>query len=727
MSYNHQQHNNKTKTSSEAIKVVVRIRPLSSKEIQDGRVIIAIADEERGSIEVRNPAGGAYSSSMLEGGEPSKSFTFDAVFSDQSTQRKIYDTCAAPVVQSVLEGYNGTIFAYGQTGAGKTHTMEGKPDDPELRGIIPNAFQHIFDHVALKGSNETYLVRASYFEIYNEEIRDLLSTATTKTNLELRESVDTGVYVQGLSTHVVKSFDEIHRIMVMGNKNRSVGATLMNAGSSRSHTIFSIVIECSVVKDAASSSSDGAGRGNAHIRVGKLNLVDLAGSERQSKTGATGERLKEATKINLSLSALGNVISALVDGKTHHIPYRDSKLTRILQDSLGGNTKTVMCANAGPAEYNYDETISTLRYANRAKNIKNKPIINADPKDALLREYQDEISKLKSQLNGLGSSIDDFAPPGLKDGFPSSAYHRKELETERKQSAVEKKELEQKLREESKSREEIEKQRLQLQQKLRDMEAQLMVGGAIADKAVKQEAELRKAQQELIAKHEAELALARQMAEKEEANFQLNEQYSSLQEACQSITKKLKKLWKKYQYVKTEIEDLNREFQLERTDLLETIRVLNKQMKLKDLIIENFIPPKYVSRLDDESNGGLAKWDEAQEKWIIPRIDLAGNNQNLVRPIVRSVKESRPETERSRRHKIIEKKKNPRHDENENILDLTYEYPDDPVSINYTGPNASKEIRIDVNKSCDEVINTSYIWPSTRKVNNPIVKYISKF
>merc|ERR1719159_1835136 len=166
----------------------------------------------------------------------------------------------------------------------------------------------------------------------------------------------------------------------------------MNSESSRSHSIFTMTIEQACV-DAS---------GEEHIRVGKLNMVDLAGSERQSKTGATGERLKEATKINLSLSALGNVISALVDGKSSHIPYRDSKLTRLLQDSLGGNTKTVMVANLGPADWNYDETLSTLRYANRAKNIKNKPKINEDPKDAMLREFQEEIARLKAELAAAG-------------------------------------------------------------------------------------------------------------------------------------------------------------------------------------------------------------------------------------------------------------------------------------------------------------------------------------
>merc|ERR1711988_1006772 len=163
----------------------------------------------------------------------------------------------------------------------------------------------------------------------------------------------------------------------------------MNNTSSRSHSIFTIVCECATENDA----------GKPSIRVGKLNLVDLAGSERQAKTGAVGERLKEATKINLSLSALGNVISALVDGKSIHVPYRDSKLTRLLQDSLGGNARTVMVANIGPANYNYDETITTLRYANRAKNIKNKPRVNEDPKDTLLREFQEEIARLNAMIN----------------------------------------------------------------------------------------------------------------------------------------------------------------------------------------------------------------------------------------------------------------------------------------------------------------------------------------
>lgn len=202
-----------------------------------------------------------------------------------------------------------------------------------------------------------YLVRASYLEIYNEEIRDLLSKKGAQ-KLDLRDK-DTGVYVKDLSTFVVKTPADMMNVFTEGNLNRHVGATNMNEQSSRSHSVFTITVESSEIdKD-----------GENHIRVGKLNIVDLAGSERQSKTGATGDRLKEATKINLSLSTLCHVISSLTDPKCTYIPYRDSKLTRILQDSLGGNTKTVMISNVGPADYNLDETLSTLRYASRAKHI----------------------------------------------------------------------------------------------------------------------------------------------------------------------------------------------------------------------------------------------------------------------------------------------------------------------------------------------------------------------
>ena len=569
--------------------MVFRVRPLNSKEKQDGRQIATIAHEKQGLIEIINPS--------PEGrAEASKTFAFDAVFSENSSQRHIYDVCAAPVVDKVLEGYNGTIFAYGQTGAGKTHTMEGVSEPSELKGIIPNTFEHIFDYIALNGTKEKYLVRASYFEIYNEEIRDLLSS-TPQNSLELKESSDTGVYVKDLTSTIVKTVEEIDKVLQKGKKNRSVGATLMNAGSSRSHSVFTIVVEC------CSTSDQGE-----HIRVGKLNLVDLAGSERQSKTGATGTRLKEATKINLSLSALGNVISALVDGKSQHIPYRDSKLTRILQDSLGGNTKTVMCANAGPADYNYDESLSTLRYANRAKNIKNRPVVNEDPKDAMLREYQEEIARLKERLSQMPSTnsvaslneqdkmaiIEDVQSKANKENEALRAKTNAELEklkTANHQTSEEREILSKKLAQEKQAR-------IDTENKLEEIQAKLVIGGEFANNAKKQEAELRRANQELALKQEQELALTRKMSEQEEEKLHLEEKYSSLSDEIQSKTKKLKKIWAKYQQAKAEIKDLEQEYLTERNEAVDNLRDLTKQLKLKEFIISSFIPPRVSDCFD---------------------------------------------------------------------------------------------------------------------------------
>nr|XP_029502491.1 kinesin-like protein KIF3A isoform X1 [Oncorhynchus nerka] len=307
------------------VKVVVRCRPLNQKERSMGHKQAVSVDENRGTITVNK---------LETTHEPPKTFTFDTVFGPDSKQLDVYNLTARPIIDSVLEGYNGTIFAYGQTGTGKTFTMEGVRAVPELRGIIPNSFAHVFGHIAKAEGDTRFLVRVSYLEIYNEEVRDLLGKDQMQ-RLEVKERPDVGVYIKDLSGYVVNNADDMDRIMTMGHKNRSVGSTNMNEHSSRSHAIFTITIEC----------SEKGVDGDQHVRMGKLHLVDLAGSERQGKTGATGQRLKEATKINLSLSTLGNVISALVDGKSTHVPYRNSKLTRLLQDSLGGNSKTMMVTN----------------------------------------------------------------------------------------------------------------------------------------------------------------------------------------------------------------------------------------------------------------------------------------------------------------------------------------------------------------------------------------------
>ena len=364
-------------TAAEAVKVAIRCRPLSTREMEQGHECAVSMNTKQGEIFVTKPGSD----------EAPKQFTFDAVFDWTVEQVDIYNTCGANIIENVLEGYNGTIFAYGQTGTGKTHTMTGQESDPVEKGIMPRSFEDVFKRIEGDSEQTQFLIRASYLEIYNEEIRDLLAK-NPKNRLDLHEKPDSGVYVRDLSFFAVKNVSEINDVLKIGMKNRSVGSTNMNNQSSRSHSLFQISIERSEI----------GADGKQHIKAGKLNMVDLAGSERIAKTGAKGDRLKEATKINLSLSSLCHVISALIDPKATYVPYRDSKLTRLLQDSLGGNTKTLMISNIGPADYNFDETMNTLRYASRAKSIKNKPKINEDPKDALLREYQDEITKLREQL-----------------------------------------------------------------------------------------------------------------------------------------------------------------------------------------------------------------------------------------------------------------------------------------------------------------------------------------
>mmetsp|Transcript_8548 Transcript_8548/g.28114 ORF Transcript_8548/g.28114 Transcript_8548/m.28114 type:complete len:758 (-) Transcript_8548:144-2417(-) len=700
---------------SECVKVVVRVRPLSRKEVQDGHEACTVADERTGRITCINPKG--------DSADAPKFFTFDAVFDINITQRKLYDVCSAPVVEAVLAGFNGTIFAYGQTGAGKTFTMEGAPDPPELRGIIPNAFQHIFDKVATAEASQQFLVRASYLEIYNEEIRDLLSKEP-KNRLDLKENVDSGVYVKDLTSFVVKSSHEIDQVMQAGKKNRSVGATLMNQGSSRSHAIFTIIVEC-----AESDEQRGA-----HITVGKLNLVDLAGSERQSKTGATGDRLKEATKINLSLSALGNVISALVDGKSQHIPYRDSKLTRLLQDSLGGNTKTVMCANCGPAGYNYDETVSTLRYANRAKNIKNKPKINEDPKDAMLREFTDEIARLKAQLTGAsprpGDGSESFGGGTslsgsfveveriverevLKEvhvGVSEADLRRAQDEAEDAKQRVRDKaerDLAELLEQQAETEEEREQLRADLVRhelerkrasekkralaaKLRGMEAKLLKGGQMLDMAAKQEAELRSAQQIIVEKQELERTLAQELARQDEASEDMAERYGSVEDEVDKKTRKLEKLVAKVADAEREVSDLHREFQREREDMLDTIRQLARQIKLKDLVVDLFVPAAAAAALEART-----QFSEEKDAWSLrpPLPDARLGKRPLSAPHL-----PRPETEYARHRKQYDP--NPRYKYCD-IAALDLE-PSARTTQDYEGPEMVSDVEGLLGASIDE-------------------------
>ena len=263
--------------------------------------------------------------------------------------------------------------------------MTGIEHDPEYRGIMPRAFVDIFEltgAIVNQDARSKIVVRGSYIEIYNEEIRDLLSS-NPKKKLTLHEKPKVGVHVTGLTEHVCQTEDDLNELLRLGMKNRETASTQMNAVSSRSHSLFQLKIE----KITDDETQFGTGGQRVKLRVSKLNMVDLAGSEKTAKSGSQGERFKEATKINLSLTTLCHVISALTSKQATHIPYRDSTLTRMLQDSLGGNTKTLMISTIGPSEHNYNETMSTLRQASRAKKIKNQPKINENLKDALLLEY----------------------------------------------------------------------------------------------------------------------------------------------------------------------------------------------------------------------------------------------------------------------------------------------------------------------------------------------------
>lgn len=328
-------------------------------------------------------------------------FTFDYSYwsldhNDEhfATQEQVFNDLGTDVVDSAFQGYNACVFAYGQTGSGKTYTMMGDSNDAEKQGLVPRICKSLFSRMKVGIEEGTgYKTEVSYLEIYNERVRDLLGTQDIGHALRVREHRIHGPYVENLSQHPVIDFNEIHSCMCRGNQERTTASTNMNDTSSRSHAIFTITfVQAGFTNNMPSET------------VSKIHLVDLAGSERANSTGATGQRLKEGAHINKSLVTLGSVISSLAEmanpagTKKFYIPYRDSTLTWLLKDSLGGNSKTIMIAAISPADVNYSETLSTLRYANRAKNIINKPTINEDPNVRLIRELRDEISSLQAML-----------------------------------------------------------------------------------------------------------------------------------------------------------------------------------------------------------------------------------------------------------------------------------------------------------------------------------------
>jgi hypothetical protein len=500
--------------TNENFKVVIRVRPPLEREVGGKHYRHSVAVDAANAtctlsenLEAWRGGGGTVDSEGVVFN--THQHTFDHVYDQDASQKEVYERSAKDAVLSTLRGYNAAILAYGQTGTGKTYTMEGDPlarrraaaaaaraDGDEKarrsaplapaaggpsssvgqedatgseRGIIPRAIEDIFQYIADDTSPKSkYLVRASYVQIYNEVISDLLKP--DRVNLQIREDKKRGVYVEGLSEWVVRTPDEIYGLMDRGAAQRATGSTRMNELSSRSHAVFIVIVE------NARMEEDESARGGAEpsetrqsFRVGKLNLVDLAGSERVRLTGATGVRLEESKKINQSLSALGNVIKALTEtkGTRSHVPYRDSKLTRVLEDSLGGNCKTTMMAMISPALEAFAESLSTVKFANRAKHIKNTARVNEDlDQKSLLRKYERELRRLRQELDERTKNLVD------KRALLQLDEQRRKAEADKMRAITE---LERRSRDFLKEK----KEKTELEERINAMQSQMLGNGVL--------------------------------------------------------------------------------------------------------------------------------------------------------------------------------------------------------------------------------------------------------
>jgi kinesin family member 11 len=391
--------NKEENTDGVNIQVALRCRPPQTKELKQEICMKTSSHDKEVSVKHKN-------GSRTE----SKSFNFDYVFGPNSTQKEVYEEAIKPLVDEVLAGYNCTVFAYGQTSTGKTYTMEGRRNEknqliPNEEGVIPRCVNHIFEYLK-KNKEIEYNIRLSCLELYNEELQDLLvdESSTDKKLRLFDESKGGGTVVSGLEEAVVKTIDDLNSFLEVASQRRHTAETQLNHLSSRSHFITTLTI---YLKEP---TIDGEGL----VKTGKLYLVDLAGSENIARSGAVKKRAQEAGMINQSLLALGRVITALTERKSH-IPYRESKLTRLLQDSLGGGTKTCIIATISPSVVCFEESLSTLEYARRAMNIKNKPQQNMKtPKTHLIRDMTSEIDQLKLELtssrlkNGVHLSLEAY-------------------------------------------------------------------------------------------------------------------------------------------------------------------------------------------------------------------------------------------------------------------------------------------------------------------------------
>ena len=459
---------------------------------------------------------------------------------------------------------------------------------------------------------------------------DLLPQVPGRKELKVRERDGVAV-VEGLQKYTVKSVQEMEAFLQAGNRLRSTAQTNMNDTSSRSHSIFSITVECATVLDAGTADAQ------RHVHVGKLNLVDLAGSERQNKTGATGDRLREACDINRGLAVLGKCIAQLVDDPKGHIPYRDSKLTRLLQDSLGGNARTAMLATISPVSFNHPETKGTLKYADRAKHIKNRPVVNEDAKDALLRKYQDEIQILREKLNGVGgfhrrkskqSSSSETPSDTIEEGARSLtqeqlaemeaklAEDRKVLESQKGLVESERRKIEEDLARRAADLEKERRERERVSEELRNLEARLVHGtGASDPTSLKTHAEQ---QVRLLADQAAALEdqrrqqrlLEEEIETRQQKALQREGQYATLAEEVKAKRSKFQKITNALAAVQDDIADYQEEYRIEREDLLDTVSELSRDLALRIAIIDLFIPAREAKKF----LSGIM-WSDDGDEW----------------------------------------------------------------------------------------------------------------
>ncbi|KAF5278985.1 hypothetical protein FQA39_LY05663 [Lamprigera yunnana] len=552
----------------ENVRVVVRVRPFSKKEKTQKCQSAVNLDLNNTIVLSKNDA------KKLQ----TKTFQFDYVFDQQCSQLSIYQKVAQPIIQQIFQGYNGTIFAYGQTGSGKTYTMSGIQNEIE-QGIIPNTFSHIFSKISSESGEKSFVVTATYLEIYNEEIRDLLSSNSNK-KLELRERLEVGVYVKGLTSYTIDCIESINKLISVSNSNRKTRSTLMNEVSSRSHALFSITIEA---RDKNTNKTT----------IAKLNLVDLAGSERLKRTQATGDCLKEATNINQSLFVLSNVISALVEEKSNHIPYRNSKLTRLLQDSLGGNSKTAMIATISPCSTDYEESLGTLRYASRAKLIRNHVHLNIQTDKGLIGKFEDEIMQLQKHLALILEKEESSKINKVSSEKPNN--HKQEVLN-------------------------IENTKRDLNDKIKKIQNKILIGQNLYDKEQEQKFLLETSYEELQKLDKFQQELEELLEEKEGKRFDLEEQYGSLQEEDQGLDEKIQKLEFAITKVAKNFNEKQQDQQAELTLLLENNCNLTSELQKINNIIKYAIPKMQRKKIE-----GNVVWNDETCDFELKGIAHVGN------------------------------------------------------------------------------------------------------